>query len=98
MPAKRVYVPLSPELDSALEVFNAETGIAKSQLLSQLLAETVPVIQAMTDAFRIAKKSPPQAAAAMRDLVSGAHVKLAQLQLDMQPKPARKRMRKSPRR
>jgi len=52
----------------------------------------------MTEAFRLAKKSPAQAADAMREVVHGAHVQIAQLQLDMQPKPKRKKLRKSPKR
>lgn len=100
MPTKlhRIYVPVSAELDEALDAFNAESGLAKSQLLSQLTSELVPVIRAMTDAFRLAKKSPAQAADSMRDLVQGAHVQIAQLQLDMAPKPKKKKLRRSPRR
>lgn len=100
MPTKhpRVYIPVSDDLRAALDEFTKVSGVAKSQILSQLLSETAPVIRAMTEAFRLAKKSPAQAADAMRDVVHGAHVQIAQLQLDMQPKPKRKKLRKSPKR
>lgn len=99
MPTKlpRVAISLTPELHVALEKFTAESGMAKSQLISQLLSETVPVIDAMTEAYRLAKKSPAAAADRMRDLVQSAHVGLAQLQLDMAPKPKKRKMRRSPR-
>ncbi|WP_348239906.1 hypothetical protein [Salmonella enterica] len=100
MPTKhpRVYVPVSDDLRAALEEFTKESGIAKSQILSQLLSETAPVIRAMTEAFRVAKKSPTAAVDRMRELAQEAHIAVAQLQLDMQAKPKLKKLRKSPKR
>jgi hypothetical protein len=102
MPTKapRIYVPIySQELRDALEEFQTVSGIAKSQILSQLLSETAPVIRAMSEAYRLAKKSPTAAIDRMRDVVSEAHIGIAQLQLDMQPKVTkRKKLRRSPKR
>lgn len=99
MPTKaaRVYVPISRELEKDLEEFTQVSGVAKSQILSQLLSECGPVIRSMTEAYRLAKKSPSQALESLREVVGGMHVKVAQLQLDMQPKPRRK-LRKAPKR
>lgn len=86
MPTKapRIYVPITPELMDALDEFTKVSGIAKSQILSQLMSDSFPpLVRAMTEAFRVAKKSPSQAIDVMREMVQEAHVGVAQLQLDM---------------
>ena len=104
MPTKapRIYVPIySQELQDALDEFQEVSGIAKSQILSQLLSETAPVIRAMSDAYRLAKKSPTAAVDRMREVVSDAHIGIAQLQLDMNAataKPKRRKLRRAPKR
>lgn len=98
MPTKRprINVTISPELDTALQAFREASGMAPSSLISQLLSETVPVVLAMTEAYKLAKKSPAAAAARMRDVVQDAHIGIAQLQLDMAPKRKRRKLRASP--
>lgn len=98
MPTKnpRINVTVSQELYEALSEFRAASGMSSASLLSQLLSETVPVIRAMTEAFKLAKSSPAKASDALREVVQDAHVQVAQLQLDMAPKPKRKKLRKSP--
>lgn len=97
MPTKRprINVTITPELHQALVEFRRASGMSSASLISQLLSETVPVINAMTEAYKVAKKSPQQAAQVMRDLVTNTHVQVAQMQLDMQPK-AKKKIRRSP--
>lgn len=96
MPTKRprINVTITPELHQALIEFRRASGMSPASMLSTMLSETVPVIQSMTEAYKLAKKSPQQAAQVMRDLVSNTHVQVAQMQLDMQPK-AKKKIRRS---
>lgn len=101
MPTKapRIYVPIiNPEVARALDEFTKESGIAKSQILGQLISEMTPVLQAMTESYRLAKKSPAAAVDRMRSLVQEAHIGVAQLQLDMHPKGPRKKLRRAPKR
>jgi len=92
----RIAITVSPELFAALEAFTQETGIARAQILGQLVTDTVPVIQAMTEAFRQAKRSPSGALDAMKDVVRDAHVKVAQVQLDLESKRPRRKLRLRP--
>lgn len=94
----RLNVTLTPELRGALDRFSAETGISRSQILAQLLSEAVPVIDTMTEAFRLARKSPASAVSAMREAVMGAHVELAQMSLDMAPDKKKVKLRMSTKR
>jgi hypothetical protein len=92
----RIALTVSPELFAALEAFTQETGIARAQILAQLVSETVPLIQAMTEAFRQAKRSPSGAMDAMKGVVRDAHVKVAQVQLDLEAKRPRRKLRLRP--
>jgi hypothetical protein len=92
----RIAIQVSPELFAALEAFTQETGIARAQILAQMVSETVPVIQAMTEAFRQAKRSPSTAMDVMKDVVRDAHLKVAQVQLDLESKRPRRKLRLRP--
>jgi len=102
MPTKapRIYVPISPDLMDALDEFTKVSGVAKSQILGQLISEAGPVIRAMTEAYRLAKKSPAQAIEPMRELAQKAHIEVAQHQLALDAATAKKKrkLRKSPKR
>ena len=91
----RLYITLTPELKRALDSFQAETGLARSALIAQLLSESVPVIDAMTEAYRAAKQSPAAAVDRMRDAVRHAHGKLSQASLSLEQTAKHRRLRKS---
>lgn len=81
----------------ALDNFHAVTGLARSQLLSQLLSEVVPVVNAMTEAYRVSKKAPSKALEPLHDLVHQSSVNMNQLDLQLRKQPAASKLRRSSR-
>lgn len=96
MPGPRLYVTLTPPTREALERFTEATGIASSQFAAQILDGAVPVIEATTEAFRLAKRSPERAADLMRDVLSSAMVSAAQEKLELDEASKSAKLRKRP--
>ncbi len=97
MPTKkpRLNISLTPASRAALERFAAVSGIAAAQFVAKIVEDSIPVIESMTEAFEVARRSPQQASNVMRDSVTDAMVRAAQthLQLDssVRQRPLRKR-------
>lgn len=93
MPTKkpRLAVTLTPESRAALERLSDVSGIASSQFISQLMHDAIPVVEAMTRSFEEAKKSPQRAAQIMQELLTDAHVEIAQQQLAFESARAKKK-------
>lgn len=96
MPTKkpRLAITLTPESRDALERLTQASGIASSQFVSQLIHDSVPVLNAMAAAFAEAKKSPMRAAEIMRDALGEAHIDVAQHQLALDAAISKKKKRK----
>jgi hypothetical protein len=92
----RLNVTLSPESRASLERFSEVTGIAASQLIRSIMHDSVPVIDAMTDALAVVKTSPRKAADIMGEQLLAASFKAAQGKLDLD-EAAKDKMRKRPR-
>ena len=93
----RIYVTIPSELKEALDNFHAVTGLARSQILTQLLSEVAPVVNAMTEAFRLSKNAPSKAFEPLHALVEQAAVNMDQLNLQLQKKAPSAKLRRSPR-
>ena len=83
--APRIAFTPSVELRAALDRFSAASGVSSASLVASLLAETVPVIDAMTAAYKQARSAPSQAADTMREAMHGAMSKAAQASLALRP-------------
>jgi len=60
---KRIAITTSPELRQALLEFTEVSGMAMSSFCRQMLEESIPVIQAMTRAYKVAYERSPTATA-----------------------------------
>jgi hypothetical protein len=87
---------LSPESREALERFSQATGIAASQLIRSIMHDAIPVVEAMTQAFAVAKTSPQKAADLMTEQLLNASVKAAQGKLELD-NAVKEKLRKRPR-
>jgi len=100
MPTKlpRISVTLSAETKAAYDRLGEVSGIAASQFISQILHDSIPLIEAMTRSFLEAKKSPLRAAEIMQEAMTSAHIELAQhsLALDSAITKKKRKMRKRP--
>jgi hypothetical protein len=80
---KRINVTFSPEIHAAILECSEASGIAASQVVAMLMGSTLPVLQAMTKAFRTARTDPTQAIQVMAQLADQAAVTGAQASLDL---------------
>jgi hypothetical protein len=94
----RLAITLSPESRAALERLTQTSGIASSQFVAQLIHDSIPLLNSMSAAFAEAKKSPIRAAEIMRDALGGAHIDVAQHQLELDAYIGKKKKRKLRRR
>lgn len=94
----RISVSLSDDAKAALDRFTSTTGIASSQFVGQLIDGAIPVIDATTEAFRIARSSPQAAAAHMSEVLNRAMIAGAQEKLELEAAAKTKRLRKTSRR
>lgn len=92
----RLNVSLSPESRASLERFSEVTGIAASQLIRSVMHDSIPVIDAMTEALSVVKSSPQKAADVMGQQLLAASFKAAQGKLELDEAVAQK-LRKRPR-
>lgn len=74
---------MPPDLDRALRRLSAVSGIAQSSWATQFLAESIPVINAMADAFELAQKDRQAAADLMQNIAQTTMAKAAQAALDL---------------
>jgi hypothetical protein len=92
----RLNITLSPAARSALERFSQISGIAASQFISKIVEDSIPVIDSMTAAFEVARKSPIKAAQIMSDMTHVAMVNVAQESLAFEAEVRKPRLRKRP--
>ncbi len=93
-PPRRINVTLSPEVNAAVREWAETSGLAASQLVSMIMTSSLGVIVAMTKAFKVAKTDPTKAMEIMSEVVDGASITAAQLQLGLGRE--RKKLRRSP--
>ena len=89
---------LSEDAKAALDRFTTTTGIASSQFIGQIVDGAIPVIDATTEAFRIARNSPNAAAGHMAEVLNRAMIAGAQEKLELDVLAKTKPLRKTPRR
>jgi hypothetical protein len=94
-PPRRINVTLSADVHAAVMEWAKVTGFAPPQLVAMIMSNSLPVVHAMTNAMRVAKSDPQKAIAIMSELVDGASVGVAQMQLDMRSKSVTKKIRRS---
>jgi hypothetical protein len=93
----RLSVTLSPESRAALERFSAVTGVAASQFISGLVHDAIPVIDATTEALRLAKSQPQKAADLLNSQLVRTVAAASQQQLELDEAIKQRKMRKRPR-
>jgi hypothetical protein len=93
----RLCVTLSPESRAALERFSQVTGVAASQFISGLVHDAIPVIDATTEALRLAKSQPQRAADILNSQLVRTVAAAAQQQLELDDAIKQRKMRKRPR-
>lgn len=73
-PRNRLNVTLSTDVMRALTELSEASGIAASSFVATVMNDSLPVIEAMTQAFRHAKKAPQTAAETMNEaMLSTVH-------------------------
>lgn len=80
---KRIYLTLDEDIAKALDDFAAASGTAKASFVVGILRESLPLIQGMTKAFKMAKKQPAEALQVMSDQMLKVQISAAQQQLDL---------------
>lgn len=94
---KRMSITLSSESRDALERFSEASGIASSQFITGIVHDSIPVIDAMTESFRIARSHPERAAELMTQQLLRASTLAAQAKLDLaEEMAARRKPRRRP--
>lgn len=91
---RRLALTLDDDLAAVLEDFAKVSGTAKASFIVSLLRENIPLIQGMTKAFKMAKKSPADALNIMQEQMLQAQIKAAQGSLDLDKKQNKIRPRK----
>lgn len=83
MATKVPRIAFTPTLEvrAALDRFAAVSGISPASFVASLLADSVPVIDAMAEAYQQARKAPLEAAETLRRVTHTAMVNVAQEQL-----------------
>lgn len=96
----RIQVTLSPEVMAMLERVSQLTGQGKATLVSEMMGEALPMLQAMVSALEVVKSAPRDAQAMMNRVSAEALMKLSQQQLEFddllsaQPRTKRQRRKK----
>jgi hypothetical protein len=95
---KRINVSFPADVHAAILECSTVSGIAASQIVSLLMANTLPVLQSMTKAFRVARVDPTQAMRLMGDLADESAVAAAQVSLKFGSAASRRKPRRTTRR
>lgn len=90
---RRINVTLAPDVLAAVKEWASVTGLAGPQLVAMIMANSLPIIHAMTAAMRVVKSDPKRAMEIMGDIVDDVSVGVAQLQLGIGKE--RKKLRRS---
>lgn len=94
----RMYLTLTPECHESFRRFSEASGIAASTFASKLLQDAIPMVEALTRSFELAKQSPGLAASELGDLLQATMVEAAQAHLELEQAAKSSRLRRSPRR
>jgi hypothetical protein len=92
----RLAVTLTPDSRAALERLSEASGIAASQFVAKLVHDSIPVLEAMTRAFAVAKENPGKAVDAMGAALEKAMVEAAQMHLSLSRDTPGKKLRRRP--
>lgn len=85
----RLSVPITPEARAALERFSEVSGVSMASFLANVVHDSIPVIEAMTEAYLLARSSPSRAVEIMEDELVRTMAKAARTQLDFNEQAAR---------
>lgn len=69
---KRITISLPPELEKVLDGLRGATGVAPSSFITEMLMESLPVLQAMVQAAEQAKTNQADALRIMSDAMTSA--------------------------
>ena len=89
--SRRMSITLTAESREALERFSESSGIAASQFITSIVHDAVPVIDAMTESFRIARSQPERAAELMTQQLLRAGAMAAQVKMELDEEMATRR-------
>ena len=97
MPTKlpRIGLTVSPQLHAALGELRRVSGMSSASFLSSILEESVPMIEAVTESFKLAKSGVRAPLEPMKDVLAKAMVAGAQVSLDLHKPVKPKRIRKT---
>ena len=90
----RLQIPVPDETRLLLQAYADATGASLPKVCSDILVETGPVMAELAKSILLAKEAP---AKAMRDVTGMLDTKISeldQMQMDLNPKPEKKRKRK----
>lgn len=96
----RIQVTLAPEVMAILDRVSQLTGQGKGTIVSEMMVEALPMLQAMVSALEVVKSAPRDAQAMMNRVSAEALLKLSQHQLEFddllaaQPRTKRQRRKK----
>jgi hypothetical protein len=90
---KRLSLTIDDDISNALDDFAKASGTAKASFVVSILRESLPLIQGMTKAFKMAKKNPADALQVMSDQMMQVQISCAQQQLDLDKKSKKVRPR-----
>jgi len=80
----RINVAFDAETRDAIMECSEASGMSASQLVSTLMQGSLPVIKAMTEAFRAAKTDPSRAVTMLKNLADTATAIGAQTSLELE--------------
>ena len=80
---KRIYVPVSDELDKAISDYASASNVSKAGALSSLIEGLSPVLIEMTNAINTAKYAPAAALKGMAAKLDSTIAEANQLNLDV---------------
>lgn len=80
---KRISVCLTPEVEHALNELREATGISPASFVSQIVAESLPVLQAMTQAHKSLKEDQAEAFDVMANALATAMHQGTEAQLEL---------------
>lgn len=69
IPKKRIQVPISSEMEDALDEYCEVSGMGKATVLAGFLSEMVPVIRQLSKGMKLVQSSPSAAVRAMSAIV-----------------------------
>ena len=97
MPTKnpRMYITLTPELDKALRELRKVSGTSASSFVATILTEAVPMINAVSESFRLVKQGVRAPLEPMKEALNRGMMEAAQISLDLNKPLKTKKLRRA---